>query len=95
MVTQTESSEPPTPLFRRKNDRVPLKFTSTLSCLPNLANHDLFYPWEWLVLDITYLGTQVRELKEYNLITVQVQNSIETFSFQVKRQIFLATVICE
>ena len=44
MVKQTEYSRPSAPLPRRKNDWLLLKFTSTVSCLANLANHDLFYP---------------------------------------------------
>ena len=47
-------------------------------------------PYWWSFL----LGTQIGELKEYNLITGQVQNSIYTFWFQVKRQIFLEIAIC-
>ena len=44
MVKQTEYSRPSAPLPRRKNDRLLLKFTSTVPCFANLANHDLFYP---------------------------------------------------
>ena len=53
IVKQKEYSDPPPHSPGGKNDRPLFKFTSTSSCLQNLANQDLFYPLEWLVLDIT------------------------------------------